>query len=185
MQSETGESTQAINQRADDEAQWAVFSALRDGATLRAHLKLERAAVEGLAPDDKREGRTISFTRLRQLEAEGHIKQVGMDQYKLAREMPADHGLVFHEDPGHGWLAVPVDRYPEALECSTGYGYFKDGIAYLEEDSELSKFMRRHPEFDLNRVPTKRYDDEAPLRWFPSLPAPAKARPRRSAVGMG
>ena len=36
-------------------------------------------------------------------------------------------------DPGHGWLAVPLDKYPDALDYGTGYGYVSPGWAYLEE----------------------------------------------------
>lgn len=183
MKSETGESTQSINQRADNEALRAAFSALRDGATLLAHPKIRRVAVDGLGDDDPRQGRTFSYTALQELERTGAVRAVGVDRYALGREVPADHGLVLHEDPGHGWLAVPVERYPDALKCSTACGYYKDGIAYLEEDLELSLFLRRHPEIDINRVPTQSYNDEAPLRWFPKIPMTDSARGRRRAAG--
>lgn len=52
--------------------------------------------------------------------------------------------IVFHEDPGHGWLQVP-----HALLISlkiankiTGYSYKDSNYAYLEEDCDLSTFMR-------------------------------------------
>ena len=51
-------------------------------------------------------------------------------------------------DPGHGWLEVPLDEYPDAVECGTGYGYL-DPIKcriYLEEDMEAGLFVMRHGE---------------------------------------
>jgi len=52
----------------------------------------------------------------------------------------------FIEDPGHGWIEVPVSEL-EALGIAdkiTPYSYLSsDGkLAYLEEDSDLSTFAR-------------------------------------------
>lgn len=54
--------------------------------------------------------------------------------------------LTFISDPGHGWLAVPLAEYPDALDYGTGYGYLdaNTGTAYLEEDCEAPAFMRAH-----------------------------------------
>ena len=49
----------------------------------------------------------------------------------------------FHEDPGHGWLAVPLDELMElgiASKIST-YSYFKTGIVYLEEDLDAGIYI--------------------------------------------
>ncbi len=44
--------------------------------------------------------------------------------------------LTFHEDPGHGWLAVPNPE-PELLEAVSGFSYVgKDGTLYAEEDCD-------------------------------------------------
>lgn len=54
--------------------------------------------------------------------------------------------LTFISDPGHGWLAVPLAEYPDALDYGTGYGFVDrhNGFAYLEEDCEAPAFMRAH-----------------------------------------
>jgi hypothetical protein len=54
--------------------------------------------------------------------------------------------LTFISDAGHGWLAVPMDTYPDALQYGTGWGYVDRaaGMAYLEEDCEAPAFMRAH-----------------------------------------
>lgn len=51
-------------------------------------------------------------------------------------------------DPGHGWLEVPLDEYPDAVECGTGFGYLDPikGRIYLEEDTEAGLFVLRHGE---------------------------------------
>lgn len=52
------------------------------------------------------------------------------------------------EDPGHGWLRVPLADYPDAIESGSGYGYVDSEAAYLEEDMEAADFLNRHPEID-------------------------------------
>jgi len=57
--------------------------------------------------------------------------------------------LDFYEDPGHGWLAVPLellDRLGLVDKVST-YSYIRGGLAHLEEDCDYSLFaaaMREH-----------------------------------------
>lgn len=50
----------------------------------------------------------------------------------------------FHADPGHGWLEVSIDEL-ERL-CITDqispYSYRKGDLVYLEEDCDLSVFLR-------------------------------------------
>lgn len=52
--------------------------------------------------------------------------------------------LRFIEDPGHGWLEVPLAQYPDALTFGTGFGYTDGVCAYLEEDCEAPAFMAAH-----------------------------------------
>lgn len=53
---------------------------------------------------------------------------------------------VFHSysDPGHGWAKVPLAMLRELGIASeiTPYSYMKGDYAYLEEDCDLSTFMR-------------------------------------------
>ena len=79
---------------------------------------------------------------------------------------------VFHEDPGHGWLEVPVAHLRlvgVAAEIS-GYSYRRGDRAYLEEDIDLSTFVRAWEKarcgFDWEEVRRIRHNDEAPLRRF-------------------
>lgn len=50
----------------------------------------------------------------------------------------------FHEDGGHGWLAVPIKELTTLgiADKITSYSYVKGDTAYLEEDCDLSTFFR-------------------------------------------
>lgn len=58
--------------------------------------------------------------------------------------MTAKLVLTMHEDPGHGWLEVPITLL-KALgitkDVST-YSYVRGDNAYLEEDCDYAVFMR-------------------------------------------
>jgi len=50
----------------------------------------------------------------------------------------------FHQDPGHGWIEVPmseIERLCIADQISP-YSYRKGATAYLEEDCDASVFLR-------------------------------------------
>lgn len=53
-------------------------------------------------------------------------------------------GIAFHEDAGHGWLEVPFSLLVVlGIEDQiTGYSYRYLDKAYLEEDLDLSTFVR-------------------------------------------
>lgn len=48
----------------------------------------------------------------------------------------------FIEDPGHGWLEVPVHELCDLgiMDLISGYSYTNGAFAYLEEDCDLSVF---------------------------------------------
>lgn len=56
--------------------------------------------------------------------------------------------LTMIHDAGHGWLEVPLDKYPNAVKCGTGYGYLDtvNNVIYLEEDVEAHLFVGEYPE---------------------------------------
>lgn len=52
--------------------------------------------------------------------------------------------LNFYEDPGHGWLAVPIpllDKLGIIDQIST-YSYMRGMLAHLEEDCDYALFAR-------------------------------------------
>jgi hypothetical protein len=78
--------------------------------------------------------------------------------------------IIWHVDPGHAWLQVPLADYPGALAYGTGYGYWDEENVYLEEDCEAPAFLVAHPEIDPARISGRRYEDDAPLRSLPHIP---------------
>jgi len=56
-----------------------------------------------------------------------------------------DGEIIFWEDPGHGWLQVPV-AIIESLQQKgmkvTPYSYQDDNYVYLEEDCDETEFFR-------------------------------------------
>lgn len=49
---------------------------------------------------------------------------------------------MFHTDPGHGWLQVPLTEVKAMGIPVSTYSYKDDTFAYLEEDCDAPKFMK-------------------------------------------
>lgn len=52
--------------------------------------------------------------------------------------------LNFYEDPGHGWLAVPLPLLDQLglLDQISSYSYMRGMLAHLEEDCDFGLFAR-------------------------------------------
>jgi hypothetical protein len=52
--------------------------------------------------------------------------------------------LNFYEDPGHGWLAVPLPLLERLglLDSISPYSYMRGLLAHLEEDCDASLFIK-------------------------------------------
>lgn len=50
----------------------------------------------------------------------------------------------YHQDPGHGWIAVPMDEIRRLCieDQISAYSYCDGNTAYLEEDCDASVFIR-------------------------------------------
>lgn len=83
QQYETGESPQHASRRQGDRIMPRIISALQEGAQLRIHTKVRRAAIEGLPARDSRNGMTISASRCLRLAKEGVIHEIGLDRYAM------------------------------------------------------------------------------------------------------
>jgi hypothetical protein len=84
----------------------------------------------------------------------------------------------FFSDPGHGWLQVPVTflRSIGQLESVTPYSYVSpcQRFAYLEEDCDLSNFLRRCEElgFAVHVIESDSHrerEGESAVRGFASI----------------
>ena len=77
-----------------------------------------------------------------------------MSVQESGKQLPQE--FIFHEDPGHAWLEVPLDAL-DMLGISksiTSFSYKSRGKAYLEEDVDALTFIKawlvsqRRPEDD-------------------------------------
>jgi hypothetical protein len=51
------------------------------------------------------------------------------------------HVFQFYEDPGHGWMKVPLTEIKRLGIEPTTYSYMRGDFAYLEEDHDASLFI--------------------------------------------
>ena len=81
----------------------------------------------------------------------------------------------FHEDAGHGWLEVPksIIRELGISDQISNYSYQKGDIAYLEEDADMSLFLKAYNEFNhTNILPqSSNYQDPSPIRQYDNYSA--------------
>ena len=78
---------------------------------------------------------------------------------------------IFYEDPGHGWLAVPIKELIELgiADKITGYSYTLGGMAYLEEDCDLGVFVLAYKE-KYGKLPEfkQKYQEYTSIRNYPN-----------------
>ena len=72
----------------------------------------------------------------------------------------------FFEDPGHGWLEVPlVDIFKAGVEDKiSSYSYLSDGVAYLEEDCDAPLFVKSLEDAGIKVGWTREHRDEIFIR---------------------
>jgi hypothetical protein len=81
--------------------------------------------------------------------------------------------LAWYEDAGHGWLAVPLARFPDAEAQATSFSFRVAAgelrWVLLEEDVDAGAFLTVHTEIDRDALPTFRISDfeGAQLRSLP------------------
>lgn len=84
----------------------------------------------------------------------------------------------YHQDPGHGWIAVPVAELADLgiLGKISHYSYLQGGIAYLEEDCDAAIWHIARTTKDDGVKPEliERHVDNTPIRNYPSY-TPASA----------
>ena len=85
--------------------------------------------------------------------------------------------LTFHNDPGHGWLAVPMELLHTlgiAHEISRYSYHSNDGkTAYLEEDCDYSRFVAAAKVRDIRySIEEKHSERDSFVRNLPSYQPP-------------
>ena len=76
----------------------------------------------------------------------------------------------FIADPGHGWLEVSTEELEQlniAKDISP-YSYRYGGKAYLEEDCDLSVFLKAKKEAGEEVEMLEVYQENTPIRSYPS-----------------
>ena len=74
----------------------------------------------------------------------------------------------FHEDPGHGWLEVPMEDLRElgVVGKITSCSYRKGDTAYLEEDLDCSTFAKAAKAAGWTIKPQWVHEDPTPIRGY-------------------
>lgn len=79
----------------------------------------------------------------------------------------------FHTDAGHGWLAVKIKELHELglIHKISKYSYIRGLTAYLEEDCDMSAFIRawqvKHGTyFDFKTMVKTSYRQHSPIRSY-------------------
>ena len=76
-----------------------------------------------------------------------------------------------YEDPGHGWVAVPMHDLValEVADKITGYSYLIGDMAYLEEDWDMSVFLLAFRE-KFGKFPDfkQKYQEVTMIRNYPN-----------------
>jgi hypothetical protein len=81
--------------------------------------------------------------------------------------------LIFHTDPGHGWLEVPAsmakqylrDKYRQ-ISC---YSYQKNGVLFLEEDCDASLFLTALAAENIKLHLDRKHLEITPIRGYKSF----------------
>lgn len=77
--------------------------------------------------------------------------------------------LDFYEDPGHGWLAVPLALLArlDLLDKVSSYSYMRGRFAHLEEDCDYSLFALAMRDAGLSfTVRQRRTDNRSRIRNY-------------------
>jgi ABC-type transport system substrate-binding protein len=76
--------------------------------------------------------------------------------------------LIFHSDPGHGWLAVKVKLLDKLglIDKITVFSYLRGKTAYLEEDLDAGTFMSAAKDAGIKVNIKQSYAEKTPIRYY-------------------
>lgn len=76
--------------------------------------------------------------------------------------------LTYHQDAGHGWLAVKrkVAEELDIIKDITPYSYQKGKTIYLEEDLDAQTFMKKAREKNIEIEMKSSYRSYSPIRSY-------------------
>ena len=79
----------------------------------------------------------------------------------------------FYNDPGHGWLEVPIAELKRLgiYNSISPYSYVKGDMAYLEEDLDASTFYNTCKQQGVEYDHVSKYQENTPIRGYASFPS--------------
>ena len=78
-----------------------------------------------------------------------------------------------YDDPGHGWLAVPMADLSTLgiMDCISSCSYAHGEIAYLEEDLDAGTFIASARAKGWDLAFKSHYDEFTPIRAYDAYPS--------------
>jgi hypothetical protein len=84
-------------------------------------------------------------------------------------ETPKKKTYVYHNDAGHGWLAVKRKELEDLsiINQITGYSYQKGKTVYLEEDLDMGTFIKAYMQkYGVKPNLKDSYQHNSPIRYY-------------------
>lgn len=91
-------------------------------------------------------------------------------QNNVVEMKPSSKTYIFHSDPGHGWLAVKLKELQELgiADKISSYSYQKGKTVYLEEDCDMSIFIKAKKAQGIDVQYRDSYLEKTPIRYYSS-----------------
>ena len=86
---------------------------------------------------------------------------------------------IFYEDPGHGWLRVPIAEIEPIKDQISRYSYIKGKYIYLEEDCDMAIFMIHKwgsSEEAYKHIKSSHTDNRSRIRGYESYDTPVEIK---------
>ena len=89
-------------------------------------------------------------------------------QNNVVEMKPSSKTYIFHSDPGHGWLAVKLKELQELgiADKISSYSYQKGKTVYLEEDCDMSIFIKAKKAQGIDVQYRDSYLEKTPIRYY-------------------
>ncbi len=86
---------------------------------------------------------------------------------------PPGEPYIYHQDPSHGWLAVPAQQVRALGLTPSSCSFRRAGMAYLEEDCDMVAFMNafRARYGRAPRMIDAHSNYDSPIRRYPCYPS--------------
>lgn len=95
------------------------------------------------------------------------------------------HKFNMISDPGHGWLSVNMKHLIELniVDQISPYSYFNKNCVYLEEDCDMSVFLKAARAAGWDFTIVEKYQEKTSIRSFPSYTKSNLAKSNNLKIG--